>query len=316
MKNTTLRQLRIFVAAARHLSFVRAAEELALTPPAVTMQIRDLEDCVGLPLFDRVGRTVSLTVTGEYLLVHARKVLAALKDAEDMVAHLKKVETGRLVIGMISTAQYFLPRLLAGFCAEHPGVEVSLAVGNRQALVEQMQRNEVDLVIMGRPPGELATRAEPFAVHPLVIVAAPDNPLGAEEFVPARALAAYGFIRREAGSGTRMALEEYFREHGITPRIGMEMASNEAIKQAVMANMGVSLLSLHTIGLELASGHIAVLEAEGTPVLRRWYVVNTQSKVLSPPAEAFRYFILEHAERFLAEQFGTTWQQSPSAPPG
>ena len=316
MKNTTIRQLRVFVAVARHLSFVRAAEELALTPPAVTMQIRDLEDCVGLPLFDRVGRTVSLTVTGEYLLVHARKVLAVLKDAEDMVAHFKRVETGRLVIGLISTAQYFLPPLLARFCAEHPGVEVSLAVGNRQALLEQMQRNEVDLAIMGRPPTEMAARAEPFAVHPLVIVAAKNNPLVGEEYVPARALAAYGFIGREAGSGTRVALEEYFRNHGIDPRISMEMASNETIKQAVMANMGVSLLSLHTIGLELASGRIAVLEAEGTPVLRRWYVVNTHSKVLSPPAEAFRYFILEHAEQFLAQEFGTAWRQAPSAPAG
>jgi len=314
MKNTTLRQLRIFVAVARHLSFARAAEELALTPPAVTMQIRDLEDCVGLPLFDRGGRAVSLTVTGEYLLVHARKVLAVLKDAEDMVARFKRVETGRLVIGMISTAQYFLPPLLARFCADHPGVEVSLSVGNRQALVEQMQRNEVDLAIMGRPPTEIATRAEPFAVHPLVIVAAKSNPLVGAEYVPARALAAYGFIRREAGSGTRIALEEYFRDHGIAPPIGMEMASNETIKQAVMANMGVSLLSLHTIGLELATGNIAVLEAEGTPVLRRWYVVNSLSKVLSPPAEAFRYFVLEHAEQFLAQQFGTAWQQAPSAP--
>jgi len=312
MKNTTIRQLRIFVAVARHLSFARAAEELCLTPPAVTMQIRDLEECVGLPLFDRAGRTVSLTVAGEYLLVHARKVLAVLKDAEDMVAQFKRVETGRLVIGMVSTAQYFLPPLLARFCAEHPGVEVSLAVGNRQTLVEQMQRNDVDLAIMGRPPGEIATRAEPFAVHPLVMVAAPDNPLAHEEHVPARALAAYGFIGREHGSGTRAALEEYFRDHGITPRIAMEMSSNETIKQAVMANMGVSLLSLHTIGLELSTGNIAVLEAEGTPMLRRWYVVNNLSKVLSPPAEAFRYFVLEHAEQFLAEKFGAVWQYGPA----
>jgi LysR family transcriptional regulator, low CO2-responsive transcriptional regulator len=316
MKNTTIRQLRIFVAVARHLSFARAAEELCLTPPAVTMQIRDLEECVGLPLFDRVGRTVSLTVAGEYLLVHARKVLAVLKDAEDLVAQFKRVETGRLVIGMVSTAQYFLPPLLARFCAEHPGVEVSLAVGNRQTLVEQMQRNDVDLAIMGRPPSEIATRAEPFAVHPLVMVAAPDNPLAHEEHVPARALAAYGFIGREHGSGTRAALDEYFRDHGIGPRIAMEMSSNETIKQAVMANMGVSLLSLHTIGLELSTGNIAVLEAEGTPMLRRWYVVNNLSKVLSPPAEAFRYFVLEHAEQFLAEKFGAVWQYGPAAARG
>ncbi|ASW03920.1 MULTISPECIES: LysR family transcriptional regulator [Paraburkholderia] len=304
MKGVTLRQLRVFVAVARHLSFARAAEMLSLTPPAVSMQIRELEEQIGLPLFDRDGRKVSLTITGEYFLVHARKILGVLKDAEDMVARFKKVESGRLVIGMVSTAQYFLPPLLARFCDDHPGVEVSLSVANRQSLVEQLRRNEVDLAVMGRPPKEMATRAEPFAAHPHVVVAAPEHPLIKLGHVPPLAIAAYGFIVREPGSGTRAVLEEYFRRHGITPRIAMEMPSNEAIKQAVMANMGISLLSLHTIGLELASRRIAVVDVEETPVFRRWHIVNMLSKVLSPPAEAFRYFMLEHGEQHLADQFG------------
>ncbi|MBP0595645.1 LysR family transcriptional regulator [Paraburkholderia sp. LEh10] len=304
MKGVTLRQIRVFVAVAHHLSFSRAADMLSLTPPAVTMQIRELETQIGLPLFDREGRNVSLTITGEYFLVYARKVLATLKDAEDMVAHFKKVETGRLVIGMVSTAQYFVPPLLGRFCQDHPGVEVSLSVGNRQTLVEQLQRNEVDLAVMGRPSSEMATRAEPFAVHPHVFVAAPDHPLVRLGHAPAQALAGYNFIVREPGSGTRAVLEEYWKRHGLTPHITMEMSGNETIKQAVMANMGISLLSLHTLGLELSNERIAIIDVEGAPVLRRWHMVNLLSKVLSPPAEAFRYFMLEHAEEFLTREFG------------
>ncbi|WP_213308913.1 LysR family transcriptional regulator [Paraburkholderia sacchari] len=306
MRGVTLRQIRVFVAVARHLNFSRAAEMLSLTPPAVTMQIRELETQIGLPLFDREGRNVSLTITGEYFLVYARKILATLKDAEDMVARFKKVQTGRLVIGMVSTAQYFVPPLLGRFCKDHPGVEVSLTVGNRQTLVEQLQRNEVDLAVMGRPSRELATRAEPFAAHPLVFVAAPDHPLVRLGHVPAQALATYNFIVREPGSGTRAVLEAYFEKHGLTPHITMEMSGNETIKQAVMANMGVSLLSLHTLGLELSSGRLVVVDVEDTPVLRRWYMVNLLSKILSPPAEAFRYFMLEHAEEYLSQEFGQT----------
>jgi DNA-binding transcriptional LysR family regulator len=255
MRNATLRQLRVFAAAARHQSFVKAAEELHLTPPAVSMQIRDLEEQVGLPLFDRSGRQVALTVTGEYLLVYVRKVLATLKDAEDAIARFRGLETGRVSIGMVSTAKYFVPRLLAQFRQEHPAIEVKLAVGgNREQLVALLRANEVDLAIMGRPPRELATRAEPFAVHPHAVVAAPDHPLMRIGHAPASLLANYEFIIRETGSGTRAAMEKYFADHRLQPRVAMEMASNETIKQAVMAGMGVSFLSLHTIGLERRAG--------------------------------------------------------------
>lgn len=307
MKNMTIRQLRVFASAAKHMSFGKAAEELHLTPPAVSMQIRELEQHVGLPLFERNGRRVALTLTGEYFLVYARKILATLKDAEDAIAKFRGLKSGRLTLGMVSTAKYFLPRLLASFREEHRGIEVRLTVGNREQLVEQMKRNEVDLAVMGRPPQELATRAEPFAAHPHVIVTAPGHPLTRMESASAKTLATYGMIIREPGSGTRAALEQYLRAHAIEPRIEMEMASNETIKQAVMADMGVSFLSLHTIGLELRSRLIAVPDVEGMPVVRRWYVVNTLSKLLSPAAEAFRYFVLEQGERFLADEFGA-WQ--------
>jgi DNA-binding transcriptional LysR family regulator len=305
MKGVTLRQLRVFSAVARHLSFGKAAEELHLTPPAISMQIKELEVQVGLPLFDRSGRSVVLTVTGEYLLVYVRKILATLKDAEDAVARLSGLQTGRLTIGMVSTAKYFVPRLMARFRAEHPGIEVRLAIGgNREQLVTLLQANEVDLAIMGRPPRELATRAEPFAVHPHVIVTPPNHPLMKVGHAPAAALADYEFLIREEGSGTRAAMEKFFADHRLAPRVAMEMTSNETIKQAVMAGMGISFLSLHTIGLELKAGLIAVPDIEGLPLAKRWYIVNTLAKTLSPAAEAFRYFMLEEAERFLAQEYG------------
>jgi LysR family transcriptional regulator, low CO2-responsive transcriptional regulator len=305
MKGVTLRQLRVFSAVARHLSFGKAADELHLTPPAISMQIKELEEQVGLPLFDRGGRNVALTVTGEYLLVYVRKILATLKDAEDAVARLSGLQTGRLTIGMVSTAKYFVPRLMARFRAEHPGIEVRLAIGgNREQLVALLQANEVDLAIMGRPPRELATRAEPFAVHPHVIVTPPDHPLVKAGHAPAAALADYEFLIREEGSGTRAAMEKFFADHRLAPRVAMEMTSNETIKQAVMAGMGISFLSLHTIGLELKAGLIAVPDIEGLPLAKRWYIVNTLAKTLSPAAEAFRYFMLEEAERYLAQEYG------------
>ena len=304
MKNVTLRQLRVFASVARHLSFARAAEELHLSPPAISMQVKELEEQVGLPLFDRSGRTVSLTTVGEYVLAHAKRVLAVMKDAEDMVARFRGLQGGELNIGMVTTANFFLPQLLALFRAEHPNVDVRLHVGNnREQLVRLMQNNDVELTVMGRPPKEMATRAEPFAMHPHVLVTSLEHPFTRMERVPAAALAREGFIVREQGSGTRTALEEFMADHHLGLQVTMEMASNEAIKQAVMAGMGVSLLSLHTIGLELEMGLIATPEVEGLPVMRRWHVVHNLAKTLSPAAEAFRYFILERGEAWLAEHF-------------
>ncbi|MFC7410040.1 LysR family transcriptional regulator [Hydrogenophaga atypica] len=303
MRNATFRQLRVFTEVARHLSFARAAEALHLTPPAVTMQVKELESHVGLPLFQREGRRVALTTVGEYMLVHARKILATLKDAEDTALRLQKLEVGTLTIGMVSTAKYFLPQLLAEFKREHGGVELKLVVGNREQLVAMLQANEVDIAIMGRPPKELATRAEPFAAHPHVFVSAVTHPLARERDISPHALRPYGFVMREPGSGTRAALESFLRDARVEPRVVMEMRSNASIKQVVMADLGISFVSLHTLGLELDHGLIAVLDVEGAPVVRGWNVVHTLSKLLSPAAEAFRYFVLERGESFLAEQF-------------
>src|SRR5213080_1375856 len=280
MKNATLRQLRVFSAVARHLSFARAAQELKLTAPAVSMQIKELETEVGLPLFDRSSRKVSLTMVGEYVLAYAQRVLAAMRDAEDMVARFRGLKTGVLDVAMVSTAKYFLPRLLAQFRDEHPGVEVRLRVAsNREEVVALMREGAVELAIMGRPPKNWPSRAEPFAMHPHGLVTCVEHP----------------FARAE--------LDEFMEAYQMTPRVVMQMSSNEAIKQAVMAGMGVALLSLHTVGLELDHQLIAAPETEGLPVMRRWHVVNTHAKTLSPAAEAFRYFVLERGEAFLAKHF-------------
>ncbi len=304
MKNATLRQLRVFAAVARHLSFVRAAKELNLTPPAVSMQIKELEAEVGLPLFDRSSHQVTLTFVGEYVLSHVRRVLAALRDAEDMVAQFRGLKTGELDVGMVSTAEYFVPRMLAQFHTEHRGIEVRLQVcDSREGLADLMDQGTIELAIMGRPPKGWPSRAEPFAFHPHVLVTSIDHPFRRAEEVQARALADQAFIVREPGSGTRAALEDYLEAHHVTPRIVMQMPSNEAIKQAVMAGMGIALLSQHTLGLELANGLIAMPNVEGLPLMRRWHVVHKQGKTLSPAAEAFRYFMLERGENLLATHF-------------
>ena len=299
--NVTFRQLRVFVEVAKHASMSQAAQALHLSPPAISMQIRQVESQVGLALFDRVGRQVSLSTAGEYFLVHARCLLASLKEAEDAMARLKQLERGMLTIGIVSTAKYFVPHLLARFHEEHPGVDVRLRVLlDREQLVALMQAGEVDLSVMGRPPRELAARAEAFAVHPLVFVCGSHHALLGSAPVPARLLDGQAFIVREHGSGTRAAMAAFFAQRQVVPRITMEMPSNETIKQAVIAGMGLGFLSLHTIGLELRAGLLHILEVEETPLMRSWNVVHLQSRVLSPAAESFRYFIIERGQAYLA----------------
>lgn len=310
MKNATFRQLRVFNEVARHLSFVRAAENLHLTPPAVTMQVKELEGHVGMPLFDRKGKQVSLTTTGEYMLVYARKILATVKDAEDAAARLQRAETGVLTIGFVSTAKYFLMRLLAEFRTLHPGVDIQISIGNRDQLVGMLQNSEVDIAVMGRPPKELQTRAEPFAAHPHVFVSAVDHPLAHRDHLRVEDLRPFDFIVREKGAGTRAAMEKFFEDTHVEPRLKLQLHSNEIIKQAVMAGLGLGFLSLHTIGLELEHNLIRMLDVEGAPVVRSWNVVHTQSKMLSPAAEAFRYFMLEEAESHLAQRFGMHWPKA------
>ena len=303
MKNITLRQLKVFEAVARSLSFSRAAEELHLTQPAVSMQVKSLEEEAGLPLTEQIGKKIFLTDAGVELARHARLIAQQLRDASEAMAALSGVRGGRLSIGVVSTAKYFAPRLLTVFRARHPGIDLRLGVHNREEIVRQLAGNEIDLAIMGRPPQEIETVADVFAEHPLVIIAAPDHPLAKRRKIAAAELGGEVFLIREPGSGTRSAMERYFAEQGVALDNTFEMSSNETIKQAVMAGMGLSFISEHAIGLELAVGCLVRLRVAGTPVLRQWHLVRRAEKKLLPLAEAFIAFLRKEGARLIRSDF-------------
>ncbi|MCC8403147.1 LysR family transcriptional regulator [Paraburkholderia sp. MMS20-SJTN17] len=303
VRTLTLRQLQIFVVASRYTSFARAADELHLTQPAVSMQIHQLEEAVGLPLFERVARKLTLTEAGEVLTHHASRILGEIKDTEDAMMSLKSADSGSINVGIVSSATYFAPKLLAMYSHLYPKVDVHFSVGNRDALLRMLQDNAIDLAIMGRPPPELDTTAEPLAKHPQVVIAPLSHPLcGARRF-DLQELRRDVFLLREPGSGTRMAAEAMFRQHLFTPAKTVTLGSNETIKQAVMAGMGVSLISLHTLQLELRTGEIALLDVNGTPLERTWQIVHLRSKLLSPTSVMFRQFLLEHAAVHLEQEY-------------
>ncbi len=298
-RRVTLRQLEVFVEAARQLNFSRVAETLHLTQPAVSMQIRQLEEAVGMPLFDKVGRSKALTEAGGSLLDHASRILGELQDAEQSLQALRGLSGGSITVGLVSSAKYFAPKLLAMFARHHPGVEVRFVVGNRETLVQLLRENQTDLAIMGRPPGELETVSEPLAENPNVLVGPVGHRLAERRRFDMHELRRDTFLQREDGSGTRIMLEELFRAHLFKPAKITTMGSNETIKQAVMAGLGVSLLSLHTLSLELRSGEIAILNVDGLPLLRTWNVVHARRRQLSPAAAAFRRFLIEQTQAHL-----------------
>ena len=299
MRSATVRQLQIFSVAASHLSFARAAEKLHLTHAAISLQIKQLEDVCGTQLFDRIGKKVFLTEAGDILLDHARQILQSLKDADESLMALKGLKGGRVTIAVTSTAEYFAPGLLAEFRKAQADVRVRLLVDNREEVSRMLISNEVDLAIMGRPPADMEAEATTFAPHPFVIVAGADHPLVGRTALTLDDIAQETMIVREAGSGTRLAMEGFFREHSIEPNIDMEMGSNEAIKQAVVAGLGISFISQHTLGLELSAGRLVVLPVEGMPVMRRWFLVRHKIKRLTPALGAFWDFVLEFAPDYL-----------------
>lgn len=299
LKNLSMRQLRVFSAAARHHSFSKAAAELNLTAPAISMQIKELESDMGVMLFARVGRRVELTTAGEYFLVYAKKVVDTLRDAETTLSRFQGKEAGILTIGLVSTAKYFLPQLLSRFKEDHFGVQIKLEVRNRDQMVALLRDGEIDLAIMGRTPSDIDTRIEAFAAHPHAFVANPAHPLASRQSISPMVLNQMEIITREAGSGTRAIMQRFLNDRGLTPQISMEMSSNESIKQAVIANLGISFVSLHTVGLEVKYGEIAVLDIDETPISRAWHVVALNRRNHSVAAEAFRYFVLEHGAAIL-----------------
>ncbi|CAM2170590.1 HTH-type transcriptional regulator CfxR [Paraburkholderia sacchari] len=303
VRTLTLRQLQIFAAAARHVSFVRAAQELHLTQPAVSMQIKQLEEAVGLPLFERIARRIVLTEAGATLAHYAQRILGEVKDAQDALQSLSLADSGAISVGLVSTARYFVPQLIARYCAQFPKVEVRFTIAPREPLLRMLQDNAIDLAVMGRPPRDLDAIAEPLAYNPQVIVAARDHAFAAVRRIDVQELRHETFLMREPGSGTRTVVEQMFKHHLFTPAKVVTLDSNETIKQAVMAGMGISLLSLHTLRLELRTREIALLDVCGTPIDRAWQIVHLNARQLSPTCQSFRRFVLENTETYLAGEY-------------
>ena len=292
LKNLTLRQLRVFEAAARHRNFSRAAEELHLSQPAVSTQLKEFSALTGLPLFERIGRRNYLTPAGEEMLQCAHAIEQRLKEAGDALAQLKGVTGGRLNVAVISAGDYFFPRVLAAFGAAHPGISFNLTVHNREGLLRQLADNLTDLAVMVRPPKDMDITALPFAPHPYVIVAAPGHPLAAARQIPRAALNRERFVLRERGSYTWNSMHEVFGRQFSRLPVAMQISSTETIKQTVVAGMGIAFLSAHTIGLDLMAGNLVVLDVQGFPAMLNWYLVHNRTKRLPPAAAAFKEFLL------------------------
>jgi DNA-binding transcriptional LysR family regulator len=305
MKNATLRQLRIFETVARHLSFSRAADELHLTQPAVSMQVKQLVAHAGLPLFEQLGKKVYLTPAGAEMLRYSRAIIELFRQAGEAMATRQGVSGGTLNVAVISAGDYFFPQLLAEFARSAPGVKLNLGVFNRQQLLQQLGDNLTDLAVMVRPPRELDTVNEPFAPHPYVIVARPDHPLARRRRIAIGTLLAEPFITRERGSDTWNSMEDGFGAQLAKLNIAMEIRSTETIKQAVIAGLGISFLSAHTIGHELQRRQLAVLDVVGFPLQMQWYVVHLRQKVLAPVAMAFKVFLLERGAQLIADVTGS-----------
>lgn len=303
MLHITLHQLKIFESVARLLNFTHAAEELHLTQPAVSIQIKRLEEMVALPLFEQIGKRVHLTEAGKELFHYSRGITQQLVDMELAIDELKGLERGRLSISVVSTANYFVPNLLAKFCQRYPGITISLHVSNRESVLRQLADNMMDLAIMGQPPEGLDITSASFMENPLVIVSPPDHPLCNQKQIPVRQLEQEIFLVREPGSGTRNAMERFFAREKVGIHKGMEADTAEAIKQAIQAGMGLGIMSLHTIRLELETKRLKILDIQGFPIIRHWNVVHQKNKRLSKISSVFKQFLLNEASDLVALEY-------------
>ncbi len=294
----TFRQIEVFTAVARHENYTRAAEELHLSQPAVSMQIRQLEDSIGLPLFEQVGKKIRLTDAGRYMYSVGRQIADILGEAEEVFEAFKGVERGTLALSVATTASHFATRLLAEFSKQHAGIIISLDITNREVLRKQLENNEPDLVIMGQPPEGVEVEATAFMENPLVVIASPSHPLAKRKAIPLNEFEQENFVVREPGSGTRGATQRFFEQHGVAFHTAIEMTSNEAIKQAVEAGLGLGIVSSHTLELELETGRLKILDVVDFPIRRHWYMIQRKGKRLSPAAIAFKQFVLSEAQRF------------------
>jgi DNA-binding transcriptional LysR family regulator len=299
LPNVTRRQLRALAAVVETGSISQAAERLNVTPPAVSLQMRQLEMAAGLPLLERAKAGMRPTDAGRIVLRAAGTVEAALAAAAEEIAALSGIERGRVTVGVVSTAKYFAPRALAIFSKEHPGVDVRLMVGNRDMVLTALRDFTVDFAVAGRPPEDMAIDRAAIGNNPHIIIGPPDHPLAGRRKIPLARFAGETFLLREEGSGTRMLMERLFAESGLSPNIGMEIGSNETIKQAVMAGLGVALISAHTVAAELEDGRLVSFDVPGLPIVRQWYVTKRTERQLLPAAQALWTFFEQRSGEFL-----------------
>ncbi len=302
MKHATLRQLKVFESVARNLSFTRAAEELHLTQPTVSIQLKQLGEIVGLPLLEQIGKRIHLTDAGRELLVVCQNIFEGLSRFEMLVSDMKGVKAGKLRLAVITTAKYFVPRLLGLFCQRYPGIEVSLKVANREQVLQRMADNQDDLYVLGQPPEHMEIKLDPFLENPLAVLASSSHPLAAEKNITLQRLVEEPFLMREPGSGTRLATERFFGERGLKLKVRMELGDNEAIKLAVAGGLGIAVLSAHAMALERAGGELVFLDVEGFPIRRHWYMAYPKDKHPSVVALAFIDFLHEKS-KLLGESY-------------
>ena len=306
LKHGTLPQLSMFEAVARHGSFTRAAEELFVAQPTVSVQIRKLSETVGAPLFEQIGKKIHLTEAGQQLKTACAELFGTLARLEDTLDNLRGLKAGKLCLAVSTTGKYFVPRLLGEFVKSNPGVEVSLQIHHRDTLVDRLTDNKDDLYIFANPPTDQEIVTQTILPNPMVAYARADHPLARQKKIPFARLAEEPFLMREPGSGTRMVAQELFARHGLQPKVRMELSTNEAIKQAILAGLGVSILSHYTLGLDVDQPGLVTLDVEDLPVERFWHFVYPVGKQPSVAALAFMEFVRKEAKNLVLDHVGAT----------
>ena len=304
LKHGTLPQLRVFEASARLGNFTRAAQELHMAQPTASVQIKKLSETVGLPLFEQVGKRIYLTEAGRRVYAGCNDVFQALSKLEDTLSEMRGLASGHLRLAVASTAKYFVPRLLGAFIQRHPGIEASLQIHNRGTLIERLGRNEDDLYLFADPPVEHEVVVQAILSDPLVVIAREDHPLAAEKNIAFARFASEPFLIREPGSGTRRVALKVFEEHRLAPRIRMELSTDEAIREAILAGLGVSILSRYSLGLEPDRSKLTCLDVEGFPRERHWHFIYPVGKQLSVAARAFMDFARTEAKNLIRDASG------------
>lgn len=286
--NVTFRQLRLFLTLAELGSITATAKASHVTQPTVSMQLRELAGSIGLPLYEVIGKRLFLTQAGEELAVTAQTMVGEWTDFGQRMDAMKGLTRGRLRIAVVSTAKYFIPRILGSFCSSHPDVDIALEVLNRDGVVQRLRANQDDLYIMSMPPGDIAIEKQVFLSNPLVVVAPSSHRLAGEKHIELSSLQKERFILREQGSGTRLACDAHFSSHKFKPLVRLELGSNEAIKQSVAGGLGLAVLSTHSLGEHMADDSLATLDVLSFPILSNWFTIHLKGKRLSPTAQAFR----------------------------